>query len=286
MFPNTLFKEIGCTISKELHGTIIRDIQEGVVMESRQPLFTVVTATLNCAEDACRTAQSVLDQDFHDYEYIVKDGGSIDGTIERLTNMGIKVHVRKDEGVYDAFNQALSLSKGIFVYFLNAGDLFFDRETLKRISHLIDPDTDICCGNLFLLPMRKIERNPERIKHYYQFRKNLNHQSWMARRSLYLECGGFNTDYRFGADQDFLLQAIHEHQAKYQHIDVVFARFAFGGISTRRSNCKDVSRERRRMIRNYYSRFERILYSTVFLHCLIPVKRRIFYLIYGESSWT
>jgi glycosyltransferase involved in cell wall biosynthesis len=60
------------------------------------PRFSIVTVTLNCAEDAARTAQSVLGQTYGDYEYIVKDGGSQDGTADQMRALGARVFVSPD----------------------------------------------------------------------------------------------------------------------------------------------------------------------------------------------
>src|ERR687883_1909022 len=100
-----------------------------------EPLFSIVTVTLNCAEDAEHTAQSVVAQTFTDYEYIVKDGGSTDGTVERLRAFEKpQIYVSPDQGVYSAMNQALAACSGIYVCFLNAGDLFATPETLTRVA--------------------------------------------------------------------------------------------------------------------------------------------------------
>jgi len=74
------------------------------------PLFSIVTVTLNCVEDAVATAKSVLDQDCGNYEYIVKDGGSTDSTVTELGRLGVQTIVKPDVGVYAAMNQALVVS--------------------------------------------------------------------------------------------------------------------------------------------------------------------------------
>lgn len=237
--------------------------------------FSVVTVTLNCADDAVATAQSVLAQDFAGYEYIVKDGGSIDGTVQRLQELGVSVHVKNDSGIYDAMNQAINLCRGEYIYFLNAGDTLFKKSTLTKFASFMDQGYPIYYGNICLLPMQKLMRHPPKLSRYYLFRKNLNHQAWMARREIYSLFHGFDLSYRYVADQDFLRRVVFNGNLSAKHIDVVLSNFVYGGISTCKANHKAVVIDRRQMIRKFYSIFEIILYGFVGLHYLNPLKSLI-----------
>ena len=237
------------------------------------PLFSIVTVTLNCANDAVQTAQSVLTQDFKDYEYIVKDGCSTDETVQQVRRLGVSnVTISSDTGIYGAMNQALALCTGHYVYFLNAGDTFYDDKVLSRVAAEINPGAAIVYGNLNLAPINKLARPPARLSRYYLFRKNLNHQAWMARLDVYKALGGFNLQYRYVADQDFLWRAILSHNLPTQYIDVVLATFIYGGHSTRKSARAQVRRERWNLIHQFYSPWEIMLYGVVGLYFLNPVK--------------
>jgi glycosyltransferase involved in cell wall biosynthesis len=238
-------------------------------------LFSVVTVTLNCVDDAVTTTLSVLAQDFTDYEYFVKDGGSTDGTVERLRELGVQVHVEKDSGIYDAMNQAINFCQGEYVYFLNAGDTLYGKSTLTQFASFMSHKDAIYYGDIFLLPMRQLRRHPARLSRYYLFRKNLNHQAWMARRDLYIAFHGFNLSYRYGADQDFLRRAVLKSGLPAKHVEVVLSNFVYGGYSTCKANRKEIITERRSIIKQYYSPLERMLYGFAGLHYLNPLKRVI-----------
>jgi putative colanic acid biosynthesis glycosyltransferase len=242
-----------------------------------RPLFSIVTVTLNCADDAARTARSVLAQEFRDYEYIVKDGGSTDGTADRLRSLGLQVTVSPDGGIYDAMNQALELCTGEYVYFLNAGDTFADPWVLHRVADRIDRRAAIVYGELLLQPMGTRTRHPKRLSRYYLFRKNLNHQAWLARRDLYLRLGKFNLAYRYAADQEFVWRAVLEHDLPTQHLDLVVANFVYGGASTRRSAARSVMQERWRLLREFYRPWEITVYGLSSLYFLNSLKKRIWH---------
>jgi putative colanic acid biosynthesis glycosyltransferase len=244
------------------------------------PRFSIVTVTLNCAEDAARTAQSVLGQTYGDYEYIVKDGGSQDGTADQMRALGARVFVSPDRGIYDAMNQALDHCRGEYVYFLNAGDTFAGPDVLSRLAAGIDQRAAICYGELELQPMRTRTRHPDRLSSYYLFRKNLNHQAWLARRDVYLKLGKFDLRYRYVADQAFVWQAVLRERLPAQHLDLVIANFEYGGTSTRRSASTTVRQERWELVRRFFRPWQIGLYGLVSLYFLNPLKARLWYLLH------
>lgn len=245
-----------------------------------KPLFSVVTVTLNCAEAAVQTARSVLAQTCGDVEYIVKDGGSTDGTAEAVRALGVDVHVAPDRGIYDAMNQALARCSGEYVYFLNAGDLFHSPDALEQIAARIDRGAPIVYCDLMLQPMGFLRRHPDRLSRYYLFRKNMNHQAWMARRDHYARLGGFDTSFRWNADQDIFWKTVFGLRLPAQHLDVVIADFQYGGSSTARSASQKVAAERWRLVKRFFAPWEVAVYGTAGLYWLNPLKRRIWYAIH------
>jgi len=206
------------------------------------PLFSIVTVTLNCADDAVRTAQSVLSQDFADYEYIVKDGGSQDGTVERFSDLGVTVVQKYDQGIYDAMNQALALCRGEYVYFLNAGDTFFDNPVLSNVAAKLNPAAAIVYGDVMLQPCGQRTSYPATLTPYYLFKKNICHQAWLARRDIYTNLGGFiiksplaTLRQPIAADQEFLWLVLLRERLTAQRFDGILANFQYGGYSTQRN---------------------------------------------------
>lgn len=249
-----------------------------------RPLISVVTVTLNCAEDALRTARSVLGQTTTGYEYIIKDGGSSDGTPERLRELGLAVESSPDRGIYDAMNLALARCNGEYVYFLNAGDTFYSPTVLAELEARIDRAAAIVYGELMLWPMGRRTRHPRRLTRSYLFRKNMNHQAWLARRDLYAAFGGLNTSYRFCADQEFVWRATLERGLPTQHIDLTLANFVYGGVSTRRSSVEKVAAERRELEKRFFKPWEIQLYGAQGLFFLNSLKRRIWYMLYPTTA--
>ena len=95
------------------------------------PILSVITVCFNAGRSIIRTLESVLAQEYKDFEYIVKDGGSVDETLEilsgyedRFRQAGIpfRIESEKDGGIYDAMNRAVRLSRGKWINFMNAGD--------------------------------------------------------------------------------------------------------------------------------------------------------------------
>ena len=122
-----------------------------------KPFFSVLVVCLNPGEKLKKTLASIKKQTFHDYEIVVKDGLSTDGSVEYLceaTKDMPQLHLlqKKDSGIYDAMNQAVGEAKGKYVYFLNCGDYFYDEYVLENVAKLIEKNTSVTgiyYGNIF-----------------------------------------------------------------------------------------------------------------------------------------
>ena len=95
------------------------------------PKFSILVVTLNSALEIDRTIKSVKSQTYSNYEVIVKDGKSKDNTLLFIPkDERYRVYVKEDKSVYDGMNQALDMAKGEYIIFLNAGDMFYEPDTL------------------------------------------------------------------------------------------------------------------------------------------------------------
>ena len=97
--------------------------------------FSVIVVCLNAGQKLHDTLESILAQDYKDYEIVVKDGGSKDGSIEKMVqNEAIQLFVENDKGIYDAMNQAVAHAKGEYLIFMNCGDRFHDGTVLSKAA--------------------------------------------------------------------------------------------------------------------------------------------------------
>ncbi|MBD2753114.1 glycosyltransferase family 2 protein [Spirosoma validum] len=100
------------------------------------PTVSIITITYNAERFLERTIQSIVAQQETDFEYIVIDGGSKDGTIDIIKRY--ETHITNwisepDKGLYEAMNKGLHRAKGQYVWFMNAGDELYDSTTLSKL---------------------------------------------------------------------------------------------------------------------------------------------------------
>jgi len=215
--------------------------QNNVSSLNTTPLFSIITVCLNCKSDLAETASGLLSQTFKNYEHIIKDGGSTDGTELLINKLDADIVISApDNGVFDAMNQALELSKGEFVFFLNAGDLLYDNDVLEMVAANIDKsesDVDFFYGDIVKpYARRQFLVHPEEISEYYLFARGLCHQSWFLRRKIYIQSCGFSNFFRernieLGGDYYLLLEIFLNYKINATHIPEFIAVYKGGGIS-------------------------------------------------------
>jgi glycosyltransferase involved in cell wall biosynthesis len=116
---------------------------DNFVKTNHTPVLSVVTVVFNACEDIAKTMSSVLAQDYSNIEYIVIDGGSIDGTVDTIKAYEAKLAVflsERDEGIYDAMNKGIARASGEFILFMNCGDVFTSNDAVSLAMSFASPN--------------------------------------------------------------------------------------------------------------------------------------------------
>lgn len=185
-----------------------------MMVEMSAPTISVISIALNARDELARTIASVREQAHQPLEYIIVDGGSADGTRELISQNRdiISAFVSEpDRGISDAFNKGARLSRGTWVNFMNAGDIFAARDSLSvALSHARD-DVNLIYGQCqFADPDGRVLRGyagAPFAQRRLRAKMFIPHQATFMHRALFERFGEFALDYRAAMDYDFLLRA-------------------------------------------------------------------------------
>lgn len=193
-------------------------------------LFSVITINYNHADGLERTIRSVVDQTYHDFEYIVIDGGSTDGSRDVIKRYADRIDFwvsEPDGGIYPAMNKGTAHAHGCYCLYLNSGDEFYSDDVLRQVAEC-RLDEDIVCGDLCI--GGNILCNPADVTMKLFYKSTLYHQATFIRTTL-VKAHPYDETMRSAADWKFLLHALVFHDATYRHLPVTIARFELGGFS-------------------------------------------------------
>lgn len=204
---------------------------------------SVITICHNAVSQVDETIRSVMVQDHTDIEHIVIDGGSTDGTQEKVRRYAecIAHFVSgKDEGVYDAMNKGLRLATGEVVAFVNAGDMMATRNTVSyMVRAFAEQGPDVIYGDALMVDPDDITKVRRFWKGGAYDRANFR-KGWMPphlgtyiRKSAYDRFGLFNTDLKVSADYELMFRFLYKHRLQARYVPKVLVRFRLGGVSNR-----------------------------------------------------
>lgn len=198
------------------------------------PTFSIVTVVRNSASTIQKCIESVFGQTFKDFEYIIIDGNSTDGTSQIIEFYKDKIHkyIREDdEGLYFAMNKAIQMCNGMYIGILNADDAYLPN-TLELVSKAFNSRTsvDVVYGSM---KIEGIESGFWKGDHQELVSKMIPHPSCFLKRSVYREIGLFNTNFKISADYELMLR-IQDRNYNFLGLDEVLVSFTPGGISSER----------------------------------------------------
>lgn len=240
--------------------------------------FSIIVVCLNAGDKLNDTLSSILSQDFQDYQVVVKDGKSTDGSIEgMLQDQRIRLYVEGDKSIYDAMNQAVSYAEGEYIIFLNCGDRFHHSQVLGQVDECIrrnqkEPEQRlIVYGKLYNEKTDSWITPAPAITGFTCYRNVPCHQSCIYDARLCRE-KSFDISFQIRADYEHFLWCYYKGGAKTVYLDSTVADYEGGGYSETKENLKRSKREHRVITARYMTRGERIKYRTILLLTLAPLR--------------
>lgn len=191
--------------------------------------LSIITINYNNREGLRKTIESVVNQAWNDFEYIIIDGGSTDGSVEVIKEFVDRIDYwvsEPDKGIYNALNKGVAVAKGEYCNFMNSGDCFYSLNTLEKVFS-IPATADIICGNTYS-DYPKIP--PKEITFDFMFNGSICHQCAFIRTSL-MQKYGYDEKYKIVADRKFFVQALILDNCSYEAIDVDVVKYDITGFS-------------------------------------------------------
>ena len=200
--------------------------------------FSIITINYNNAEGLEKTIKSVKSQTYSNFEHIIIDGNSKDGSktvIESHKDFFSYSISEPDTGIYNAMNKGIKVSKGKYLLFLNSGDKLYDHQILDKVSKKMFENLDIYYGDLNLIFKKenKIQVFPKKLSFGFFYEKSLAHPSVFIKKNLFDDLFYYNESFKIISDWEFFTCAICKYNASYKHLGLIISKFNTDGISSR-----------------------------------------------------
>lgn len=247
--------------------------------------YSIIVVCLNAGKRLQDTVESIFKQDYNNFEVIVKDGDSKDGSIEELRSYieanfasvetKIHIYIQADKGIYDAMNQAVKLASGEYFLFLNTGDSFYDSTVLTKITDEIkNKKADVIYGNLYHKALDTVIYASPTINDFACYRNVPCHQTCFYHKSLFAS-RGYDTKYNVRADYEHFLWCYYTKKALFYYVRVIVASYEGGGYSETKENRRQSARQHKEIVLRYMGRKKVNKYRIIMLLTLAPLRSMI-----------
>lgn len=241
--------------------------------------ISLITVSYNSEATIRSTLDSVAAQHYQNLEYILVDGGSMDGTLQVVQGypgLVTKCISEPDQGIYDAMNKGVQYATGEVIGILNSDDFYLHGRVLKDVASIfaVNPTLEVVLGDVDYVHDDSLNRP---IRTYragkfkpWMFRIGIMppHPAVFVRKSAYERIGLYKLGYKIAADFDFLVRLLLVDGAQYKLAHKTWVRMRTGGASTGGwSSNKVITTEMKRSLRE-----NGVLASSSLLMCRLPYK--------------
>lgn len=205
---------------------------------SKQVKVSLITVCYNAASLIEETLNSAINQTYKDFELVIIDGGSNDDTLSKIKPYELFIGTlitQKDKGIYDAMNKGIAAAKGEWLYFLNAGDAFYNNRVLENIFTNINLlKTDLIYAKVQTknepTGINYINGKPVTLPMFYSHYP-ICHQGTFAKKSVFSQIGNFKLQYPLVADSEWFIRLFKDPSLVTIFYDEVIAFYDIQGAT-------------------------------------------------------
>lgn len=222
--------------------------------------LSIITINYNDEKGLRKTLESVAGQTYQDFEYLVIDGGSSDGSKALIDSYQNRIDYwvsERDKGIYNAMNKGILAAKSDFVIFMNSGDVFYNENVLQTVVDQLTDAYDIYYGDCYRITPNAQKRwsFPEKLSFSFFHSSSLSHQSAFIRRKLFHDFFLYSEDFKIVSDWEFFIYAICKMNVPYKHLNAIISNFDFTGISSNKKNKAHDKAEREVVLQKHFPLF-------------------------------
>lgn len=227
--------------------------------------LSVITICYN-EKNIRKTCESIVNQSWQDFEWIVVDGGSTDGTLDILSEYKDRIDLlisEPDNGVYNAMNKGIVKAAGDWLNFMNGGDAFYDNNVLEKVfGGGKDYDASILYGQAYLSYHKYIRLYDQPIDEKFFIGRCINHQAAFIRREIFPKYGLYNEQLKIISDLEKWIQCALGGE-KFYYLPFLVSDFYDCGISSgmTKETWQLHTEERILVLQKYYSREDILKYG-------------------------
>lgn len=193
--------------------------------------LSIITINYNNRDGLAKTIKSVANQTCKEFEYVIIDGASTDGSVEVIKEYASIINYwvsEKDKGIYHAMNKGVRAANGDYCLFLNSGDVLIDDDVIGRV--LSYPFTsDIVSGGIKFTSGR-ISKAPKKVTMKTFIVGSLPHQATLIKRELLLD-NPYDERFKISGDWRFFIQVLIYKNVSYERIPEIVSLFDTSGVS-------------------------------------------------------
>lgn len=226
--------------------------------------ISIITATYNSGATLRDTIESVLCQNYSDWQHVIVDGGSKDNTVNIIKEFEPKYNGRlkwiseRDKGLYDAMNKGIAMADGDVIGILNSDDFYSSKDVLTRVMlAMSSPELDAVYGDIHFVNDDELNTCVRYYssKHFHWWMMRMGYQpahpSFYCRKRLYDKFGSFDLDFKVAADFEHMLRLIYLHRINTRYLNFDFVTMRTGGAST------SGLQSHKRIISDHYKAFKK-----------------------------
>jgi glycosyltransferase involved in cell wall biosynthesis len=221
--------------------------------------LTIITINYNDQDGLKKTVDSVIAQSLSNFEYIVIDGNSDDGSVEFLETIKrnhFKYVSQQDLGIYNAMNKGINMASGKYLLFLNSGDFLENKDVVTSVMPYLDNEYSILSGNLIFdeNKVKRLRESPNKISFSYLVGNAISHPSTFIKRDLFSKYGNYDESYKIVSDWAFFMKILGLNNETYLKLPLTISVFDTQGVSSKEGNYKAIYAERQQVLESFFPR--------------------------------